>query len=77
MTTKGGLENNIPQDVAVQYRVYVAVRQVLLNLHDSNPGAFLEKYYLKKQSVKIKNKKSRDEKPRQMTTKGGLENNTP
>ena len=54
MTTKGGLENNIPQDVAVQYRTYVAVRQVFLNLHDSNPVAFLEKYYFKKQNIKDK-----------------------
>ena len=28
MTTKGGLENNIPKDVAMQYKVYVALRQV-------------------------------------------------
>lgn len=27
MTTKGGLENNILKDVALQYKVYVAVRQ--------------------------------------------------
>jgi len=52
MTTKGGLENNIPKDVAVQYRVYVAVRQVSLNRHDSERAAFLEKYYFKKQGMK-------------------------
>jgi len=28
MTTKGGLENNILKDVALQYKVYVALRQV-------------------------------------------------
>jgi hypothetical protein len=28
-TTKGGLENNIPKDVAVQYKVYIAMRQLL------------------------------------------------
>jgi hypothetical protein len=28
MTTKGGLENNIPKDATIQYKVYVAVRQV-------------------------------------------------
>ena len=33
MTTKGGLENNIPKDVAVQYKAYVAVRQVFFGIH--------------------------------------------
>jgi len=35
MTTKGGLENNIPKDVAVQYKVYVALRQAFYILANS------------------------------------------
>ena len=49
MTTKGGLENNIPKDAAVQYKVYVAVRQVFFHLYDRDVIAFLEKYNFKKQ----------------------------
>ena len=32
MTTKGGLENNIPKDVAMQYKVYVAARQYFFEI---------------------------------------------